>query len=373
MSRNSTRMPFIDALKAIASQLIVLHHLAAYGPLSVAVQEAAPDLISWLYDYARIAVQAFLVMGGFLTARGLAPQGEAAFGNPLGLVWKRYLRLAIPFLAAIGIAIVCAAVARRWLIDDAIPSAPTLAQWFAHVFLLQGLLGYESLSAGVWYVAIDFQLFALTLACLWLGRTGGLGRFSPALVLAFAVAALFWFNRDADWDNWAVYFMGSYGLGAAAWWASNRGRMAVWLGVIASVVILALVVDFRLRIAVALAVALALGFARRSGRLEAWPRSALLDFLGRISYSVFLVHFPIYLVVNALFAEYDLEGPAAGAIGMLIAWGTSIAAGAVFYRLVESPAATQRILALGSRGWLHLRKMVGKMPALAGSRNDSRF
>ncbi|MGZ8261721.1 MAG: acyltransferase family protein, partial [Methylotenera sp.] len=68
MKDNTTRFPAIDAFKAIASQLIVLHHLAAYGPLSDAVQQAAPGLISWLYDYARMAVQVFFVIGGYLAA-----------------------------------------------------------------------------------------------------------------------------------------------------------------------------------------------------------------------------------------------------------------------------------------------------------------
>ena len=54
-------MPLIDAFKALASQLIVLHHLAAYGPLSVAARQIAPGTVDWLYDYARMAVQVFLV------------------------------------------------------------------------------------------------------------------------------------------------------------------------------------------------------------------------------------------------------------------------------------------------------------------------
>ena len=60
MKDNAERFPAIDFFKAIASQLIVLHHLAAYGPISDAVQQASPSLISWLYDYARMAVQVFL-------------------------------------------------------------------------------------------------------------------------------------------------------------------------------------------------------------------------------------------------------------------------------------------------------------------------
>ena len=62
MKDHFSRFPIIDAFKAIASQLIVLHHLAAYGPISDAVQQVAPSLITWLYDYARMAVQVFFVI-----------------------------------------------------------------------------------------------------------------------------------------------------------------------------------------------------------------------------------------------------------------------------------------------------------------------
>ncbi|HEX6735990.1 MAG TPA: acyltransferase [Azonexus sp.] len=333
-------MPLIDAFKAIASQLIVLHHLASYGPLAATARDLLPGTLDWLYDYARMAVQVFLVIGGFLAARGLSPAGQALAGSPLPLLWKRYLRLVVPFLVAIGLAIVCSAIADHWMDDEAIPDRATFGQWLAHATLLHGVLGVESLSAGVWYVAIDFQLFALMALLLWAGRRS---RVAPALVLLTGAASLFWFNRDAGWDNWALYFFGSYALGAAAWWASERRQLAAWLGVIATVAIAALVVDFRLRIALALGVALALGFSRRSGLLERWPDHRALAFLGQISYSVFLVHFPLLLLTNGLFALSGLESPAAAVTGLVLTWAASIAAGLAFYHWVESPAASRRI------------------------------
>lgn len=48
--------------------LIIWHHLAAYGPMSDVVQLAAPGVIGGLYDDARMAVQVFPVVGGFLFA-----------------------------------------------------------------------------------------------------------------------------------------------------------------------------------------------------------------------------------------------------------------------------------------------------------------
>jgi len=339
---NVNRMPLIDALKAIGSQLIVLHHLAAYGPLANAAQLLVPATIGWFYDYARIAVQIFLVIAGFLAARGMSPQGGALTASPWPLIARRYLRLAIPYFAAIALAIAGAALADVWMNDESIPARPTLAQLAAHALLLQSVLGFDSLSAGLWYIAIDFQLFALMTLLLWAGRRAGRAEW---LILAMAAGSLFWFNRIENLDIWAIYFFGSYGLGAAAWWSGDRRRAAAWLGIIAGVALAALFVDFRLRIAVALAVALALGLGRRSGLLERWPDWPIVAFLGRISYALFLVHFPVCLLANALFVRLGLHAPGTALAFMAMAWAASITVATLFYRWVEKPAASGRIAA----------------------------
>ncbi len=338
MSSRTSRLACIDALKAVSSQLIVLHHLAFYGPMSDAARELAPGLLDWMSDYARIAVQVFLVISGFLAARSLAPAGRLQTAHPLSAIWRRYQKLVVPFAAAILIAIAGAAVARTWMHHDSIPAAPHLTQVLAHLLLLHNVLDYDALSAGVWYVAIDLQLFVLLIAALWASRAvlrGG-NATGAAVVAALAVASLFWFNRDAAWDIWAIYFFGAYGMGALAWWASNPERSPAALLVLGAVVMAALIVDFRLRIAVALATALLLAFARRGDWLERWPQGEAVAYFGKISYSVFLVHFPVCLVVNAMVSHLAPGRPVINALGMALAWVASNAAGALFYRYVES-------------------------------------
>jgi peptidoglycan/LPS O-acetylase OafA/YrhL len=105
---------------------------------------------------------------------------------------------------------------------------------------------------------------------------------------------------------------------------------------IATAVVVALLIDFRSRIAVALIVALALGIAQRTNKLETWPKSRLLAYLGKISYSVFLVNFPVGLVVNALFAHFSPDNTLVNALGMLIAWLACVLVGAAFHSFVES-------------------------------------
>jgi peptidoglycan/LPS O-acetylase OafA/YrhL len=332
------RLTLVDTLKALASQLIVLHHLAFYGPMSDRAAVLAPALMSWLSEYARIAVQAFLVLGGFLAARSLAPLGTLAAGHPLALVGQRYLRLAPAYGAALLLAIGASALARQWMTHPSISAPPTLAQLLAHLLLLQDILGHEALSAGLWYVAIDLQLFALLVAALWLGRRHG-----PILVAALVIASLFHFNRDAAWDLWAPYFFAAYGLGAAAWWAAGHRRAGLWFALLAAAALAALVLDFRLRLAVAATVALLLGLAARHGLRAHGPASRLTGFLGRISYSVFLVHFPVCLLVNAAFVRFGAADPLANAGGMLLAWAASLAAGALFHRHVESRTFLPRL------------------------------
>ncbi|MEG1117930.1 MAG: acyltransferase, partial [Janthinobacterium sp.] len=142
-------------------------------------------------------------------------------------------------------------------------------------------------------------------------------------------------------DNWAPYFFGSYGLGLMAWWASDPARkpgaMTALMAMAAVPVLLALAIDYRSRIALALIVACALflfGRARTPSQGRAWN---IVNTLGRISYAVFLVHFPVSLLVNALFVTYAPLEPAWQALGMLTAWSGSLAAGAAFHRWVEVP------------------------------------
>ena len=330
------RMPFIDALKAVGSQFIVLHHLAFYGPLSDGTHQLAPDLVAWFSQHARIAVQVFLVVAGFLAARSLAPDGRLRSERPLALLWQRFVRVSLPLMVALLLAMVCTELARYWMAHDSLPAPPTLWQFVAHALLVHSLLGVDSLSAGVWYVAIDVQLFALLLGLLWLGRR--LGWAAPLLVAAVALASLFYFNLDSDWDNWAIYFFGAYGLGALAYWLSRadagHGATAWWAGM-ALLTGLALAMDWRTRIALALGVALALAWAHRSGWLFTWPRSRALGYLGRISYGVFLLNFPVALVVNAWFTRYASADAGVQTLGVLVAWLACNLAGAAFHHGVE--------------------------------------
>lgn len=339
------RLHGIDALKGIACALIVWHHLAFYGPMSDVVHAVVPGLTGWLYDYGRMAVQVFLVVGGFLAASSLAPEGSAVFSQPGRLMLRRYRRLVPPYLVALAVCVLVAALVRPWFVHPSVPSAPTWVQVVAHVLLLQDVLGQEALSAGVWYVAIDFQLFvssvlvfagARALRQRWPQVPARLG---VGLMLMLGAASLFFFNRHAGLDVTALYFLGSYTLGMLAFWASraaSQAQRAQWLLAIALIGGAALLLDFRGRIALALLVALGLVWLQTSAVARQWREPLWLLKLGQISYSVFLIHFPVNLLVNAVVGFFWPTQLMANVLGLLVAFLLSLLAGAVLYRSVES-------------------------------------
>ena len=334
----------IDAAKAVASQLIVLHHFSVYGPMADALDLAAPLTTDWLYEYARMSVQIFLVIGGYFAASALAPHGNWQRGSPWRSLGQRWMRLVPPFVAALILTVAASAIARALLQAEFIPLAPSAGQFLAHVLLVFGVLGVEPLSAGIWYVAIDFQLFAMMALLLW-----GAGRRAHCVVFLFTLASLFAFNRYEQGDNWAPYFFGAYGMGAMAWWSGQSLKPNRLLWLLGIVGLAALLWDFRLRIALALAMALYLGLKGRSvpaveSRIALHPfATGLISGLARSSYALFLTHFSVLMLCNALWAQMKWTFSGSAALGLLVAWAMCVGLALFFERWIERPLASIRL------------------------------
>ena len=356
----------IDAIKAAGCLLIVLHHLAFYGPMSDVVAAAWPGVVNWLYDHGRLAVQFFLVCAGFLTAGSMAQYESLALPDALKLIWQRYLRLAIPLLAALSFTVLVTEWVRPGFEHTSLSAPPDWGQALAHVVLVQHLLDLEALSAGIWYVAIDLQLYAMALGCLvvlrsWPSRGQAVHPGDPVvdaqawgdarrwvLWLGLVCASLWWWNRDADLDDLGVYFWGSYGLGLLAWearrqafWAKGNALARLWVPALVLLLVgcVAWWLEPRPRIAVAWGVAVLLvlvpesWFAGEAVERSRWRPA--LQWLSGVSYSVFLIHFGVCLAVNAAVTAQWPAALWANALGMLSALLLSLLLGDWLHRLVE--------------------------------------
>ena len=346
-SRTAGRAWLLDVFKAVGCVLIVLHHLAFYGPMSDVVMQVWPGVMAWLYDRARLAVQVFLVCGGFLTAASLSKLRSLDMRSSLTLLWRRYLRLVMPLLAALSVVVVVSEIIRPSFNHASLSALPNWGQAWAHVALLQHVLDMEALSAGVWYVAMDFQLYATALLVFAVAQRLGIWQpgVPPALWwqriwLLLTAASLWWWSGNESLDDYAVYFYGAYGLGFLAYKSREVGLSRKTWVVVLALAAVALWLDPRWRLITALAAA-----ALLAGAPTAWMAPPLsqawwvrvIQWLSRISYAVFVIHFSVSLAVNAFVTHFWPGQLWPNGLGMLSSLGLSLCAGALVFAHVERP------------------------------------
>lgn len=325
-----TRHFGIDLLKVLCAQLIVLHHAVVYAPAGLALERHWPQLTGFFLEPGRWVVHVFLVLGGYLSAQALARVQQQGL---LALAWRRYVRLMPLFMLAVVVTLLVAWAVRRHYAPDFLTPMPSAWGWLSHLSLTFDWWGVEAVSAGAWYVAIDFQLYVLLAAWVlvarrrtgmaWIGWRAG---FMAGAVLLAAV----WFSRMPELDAWAPYFWASYGLGVLVAWSRQGGASRRWLWCVGFVLAVDLVLDFRGRQALALVTA-ALLFAWPYWRT---PRTTPL-WMARacdLSYAVFVGHFSLLIALGAWWSRHGVDtAPGALAYGLICAalawvWGWALQA-----------------------------------------------
>lgn len=292
----------IDLFKIICSQLIVLHHFLGYGAISNVLQGLLGSNGEVIFEYSRMVVQIFLVVGGYLAISVLSRYKFDSFKSFVHLIIKRYIRLVVPFVIGISLAILSSFVAREVYLEDYIPEAPTFFQLLSHLLLLHGVLGFDSLSSGVWYVAIDFQLFLVVAFITYLNKH----KINIGLYVALIVLSLYWFNRDSDFDNIFIYFFGAYGIGVLSNLVKiNKLDKAHYL-IMLALFSVSLLIEFRERILIALVTGFILSLDFKEIKSNILIKcQPLIRKLSEISYILFLTHFSVLVLSNTLFNIFE--------------------------------------------------------------------
>ena len=322
----------VDVLKVVAAQFIVWHHFSAYGPMSDTMTLMWPQLMEWLYRYARLAVQVFLVVGGYLAAQSVM---NKPITHPLISIVKRYLRLVPFYLLALVLISVAVAVSRDTIHASWLPSVPTAWQFVAHGLLAHDLLGFEALSSGAWYVAIDFQLYALLIVLCHVLHTSHHKRLSVA-VAVLCVASMWQFNRVDELDMWAIYFFAAYGLGVLAAWAKRSvfETQVFWLSALLAVG--ALWVEYRTRLSLALITAVWL-VIKPKGMVHWTPIKRVVHRLSNSAYVLFLTHFGAIVLFSSMWNKSHFYDPDTAFALTGFAWACCVGMGLFLHEKVEVP------------------------------------
>ena len=336
----------------------MLHHMSRYGSVGESFWEFWGAAAEFLSSYGNCAVQVFFAVSGYLFAAG-------SFGKDFGSRrWsslgtasaRRWARLAGALIPALALSCAAQQAAAQWGWERP-EFAPLKGAWqfAANALLLPALGGQEAIQSGIWYLAVDLQLFALSLAArIGFGKAGA-GR--AGAWPAFALACGLWLliGRDEAWDWFGGYFWIYFAMGELAAQAQGeKGKAGKWLaGCALAAAGLGLAAEFgKIKLAVAFG-ASALLWAGHGARHPQWLER-IAKGAGSYSYALFLAHFSAIAAASA-WADWNFDrgdwGPAEHA-GLLAACaGLSFAGAAALKKFFEQGKALRAAGSLCCRLW----------------------
>jgi peptidoglycan/LPS O-acetylase OafA/YrhL len=332
----------IQALRGIAAMWVVLFHVYRGDSVSHFIPLLPEPLTVLLFEYGSAGVAIFFVLSGFVISHSVA--NKPMHGPDLGrFVIRRSLRLDPPYWAAIAFSIVVG-VAIGYVRGEsyAFPTTNTLL-W--HVAYLQEFARTPEINIVFWTLTYEVQFYLVLALSAWAatlltdrgmsGARASVVCMVPLALIAFVAA---WF--DADWtvhglfaNLWHAFF-----LGMLAYDAVYRRRSPLLLAALAIVTLIGAAGHERVFGVPAAIAALGLFLAGRTGYLITGLRSGIFRGLGRISYSLYLLHVPLITLVFGAWGRLAGRGPLQDALGLLIGLAGVIAASAAFWWCVERPS-----------------------------------
>ena len=322
------RFAFVDALRGIAALAVALHHISRYGPLPRAAAAIVPASLLNSFFYGKFGVQIFFVISGFVIAYALR-RDRITPGFLGNFALRRSLRLDPPYWCTmLFVIVVFALTSSLFDVKEALlEETPSLGQVVAHLFYLQNVLGYDNISVGFWTLCIEVQFYILFAVLLGLAqrltahcsdRAEG-AHWLPLLLVygPLALGSLFFFSLTQANTNWVIHFFAFFFLGALAWWTlEGRTPQILFWGFVGAM-LCRLGLNPTIDVGVALVTGLLIYGVIRSGRSQRWLNYRWLQRLGIISYSLYLIHWPVSWIITTL--GYELTGDAPyAAVGWLL-------------------------------------------------------
>jgi peptidoglycan/LPS O-acetylase OafA/YrhL len=357
-------IPALTGLRAVAATWVVLHHFReALLGLLPALRPVEP-----LLNQGYLGVEVFFALSGFIISHNYANR-LSADGSLRDYLWARVARIYPVHLVTLLVmaALVVAAGARGMALTSEARNTPL--NFVGNLLMVQALPGLRPFNWPAWSVCCEmaaYLVFPLVAASLLRLRRPQAGVLAAA---AAAVGVAGVWGLGAVGDSWSLsypmmWWRITFGFGTGcllwAWWRWGVTPGARWDAAAAAAVLAAVAwlwaapTDSPQAFTVSpLLAVLVLCCASCAGPVARVLTSRLMMWGGRVSYSLYMTHFIVLLVVKKLawwdrFAAAPLPVRLAVLVGYLLAV-TAAAAGT--YYAVEEP---------GRRA---LRRVVGRRAA----------
>jgi len=358
------RLPYLDGLRGIAALYVVMCHV--YTAIMFGCDGAGASSISLqflkLFKYGHYMVDLFIVLSGYVLSIPIVVASSTLKGGFWTYFLKRVVRIIPPFYLSLMLAFLVSQMPSVPGFRTMVTESP-LSQYVAHLFLVNNWSQSWRIGSNqpLWSVAVEWQIymmFPLVLLPIW-------KRFGVVTMVILAIVGGITVNLITSglYSSAHTWFVGLFAIGVLTaeicHGVSNnlsiiKSWKSIWIipiGMFASVSIANRWVDFSearfmwlsdTLIGIGFAAAI-LALTSQSSRVGGGGRfieiltSRPIQFLGSISYSVYLFHWPLLEVVMKTVLAMKLNADMLVLSVIFVGVPTIVAVCALLSMLVEQP------------------------------------
>jgi hypothetical protein len=339
----SSRYLFIDGLRGIAASLVLLHHLLHGTMLEIPLTKVLPSPLKFICDHGSAGVEIFFVISGFVIAhslRNLSTRKDLA-----KFIVRRQLRLDPPYWCALVLYL--AAMIPEHFIPGLTPNpTPTAHNIFLNVFYLQRIADgtKPDIVGGAWTLCLEIQFYLLTAAILLgaeiLRRKKNANWQKLTIDWTVAILAIVSLSRSFGTVSgaWFIDYWVYFASGLLCYRSFRDGKPSKAFLLLMTVLVCTTGVLMKPEMILGLVTVSMIYLSCRIGTLDRWLAQPLFQYLGKISYSLYLLNLLMAWSILRLGFKITGYSEPMALIWFVLGGAASIGAAHLFYTFVEKPS-----------------------------------
>lgn len=334
---------FLDGLRGLAALWVVLFHLTVSTTLPPPGGQPGTFLWEVLFGNGGLGVAVFFVLSGFVISHSLR-RGLGSVASVRTFAVRRVIRLTPPYWSAIVVAVVVHGVAARVNGEPFSPGGYPLSvgRVSSHLVYIQSLVGQPHINDVFWTLALEMQFYlvlavflvAVHLFCRrWPGALRPLAWVAGAGTLAAARLP-----GEPQVVFWPLLY--SFVLGAFIYWlyAGWVGRVELLAYLAGLGILFAVRPDAFLATSILIGLAIIVATFGPFDGMTTWLSQRPFRWLGRVSYSLYLVHVPVQGAVLLLTVKVLGDGAVGVVAASVASTAACLVASWMFWWAVERPS-----------------------------------
>jgi peptidoglycan/LPS O-acetylase OafA/YrhL len=350
MNMNSPRLQFLDGLRGVAALTVTIAHCYRLLEGKGYLRQELGYLIDAILKQGHIGVEVFFVLSGFVITYSIR-NSSINFSFLFNFILRRSIRLDPPYWTILAFLISLSFIGQYTFVKSE-SSIPTAWQSLANMFYLQDILSVKTILPVAWTLCIELQFYLAFISLLalisWLNEKVFLSPNpslyqSPSFFSIFGLLGLLSLGQHIQISPFLpglfIPYWYSFFIGCLTCLTITRLQSSKFFWIYFALIGSTLYFNFNLNDVIILAAALAIFLAGHYGKFNQWLISKPFQYTGKISYSLYLIHWPIGMkLIDTMLRLLGNEVNFITALVLFIASiSLSLIAAHFFYTWIEYP------------------------------------